>query len=135
MQALNVLHRFVLSHCCFRRFQHVRFRITWVNRVDVDPITGVFQRGGLRQVGDGAFGGAVGGDVWLTDEAVDRGEVDNPAAVAGRVGLLGEHLGGRVFDTEPNAACVDCDGLVEDFDRSFVDAPVQVARGGFWGNA
>ena len=107
-----------------------------MNRVDVDPISGVLQRGGLRHIGDGALGGAVGGDVRLPHKPVNRGEVDDPAAVAGGVvRLLGEHLGGGVFDAEPDAAGVDGDGLVEDLDGGFVDAPGLVAGCGFCGDA
>ncbi len=49
-----------------------------------------------------------------------------------RVRFLGEELGTGVFRAEPDAADVDCVGLVEDRDGSFVDAlELPVVGGGF----
>ena len=101
----------------------------------MDPVWCVLQSRRFREVGNGAFGRAVGGDHRLTDEAVDGGEIDDPAAVAGGVGWLVEELSGRVFRAEPDAADVDGHGSVEDVDRCLVNPTARLHGCGFGGDS
>lgn len=71
----------------------------------------------------------------MADEAVDRGEVDDPASVARRMSWLVEELSGCVFRTEPDAADVDGHGSVENVDRCLVDPTIWLHGRDFGGDA
>ena len=97
MHPLDILRCFLLAHPRFHWLQHCCLDIPRMDTIDVDPIRRILQRRRFGEVRDSTFGSAVGGDQGLTNEAVDGGEIDDPAPVAGAVGLLGEELCGCVF--------------------------------------
>lgn len=62
----------------------------------------------LRQQHNGTLRGAVGGSAGLeADETEHAGGVDNPAAVAGGVGLLPKELRDGVLGAEEDGAGID----------------------------
>ena len=107
--------------------QDVRLREPGADGVDVDLVRRILERDGLGHLEHRPLGRGVRTRPGHADEAEDRAEVDDPAAVAGGVRGLGEHLRDGVLVAEPDAPRVDGLVGVVDGDGAFVGAAREVA--------
>lgn len=122
--------------------EEMRVREAGLDRVDVDLVGRVLERGGAREVQHRALARTVRRRAHQAGRCQDRRQVDDPAARGARRGgerLLRQHLRHRVFCPEPHPAHIYRERGVEDRDRCLVDPGERAcgcaARGGFRGYA
>lgn len=94
-----------LSHTLLaeQRQRHRRRSVSRPDTIDMDPLGSAIDGRGAGKIDDRAFGRAVGARMPAADEAEDGGDVDDPAAIAGGVRWLGEHLFRGVFGAVEDA--------------------------------
>ena len=112
-----VCQRFILPDRC----GHGAFGVPRRNSVYMYTMRCAIQRCSSGQVEDGSFGGTICGRPLLSDVSEDRGSVDYPASIAGRVWILFEHLLDSVFDAEEDSRRVDVLGALPDYLVNFPD--------------
>ncbi len=90
---------------------HRRLDGAGAHRVNADAAWGVLERGALREAEDAVLGGVVGGATGVSDQAAERGAVDDRATA-----LLAHHAK-LVLHTRPDTAEIDAVDAVERFGR------------------